>query len=131
MILGGCVALYAFFIVRSITSRLKMVNNFSELFGQGNLTVLSCVTGRDELGHIGTCLDFMAANLPKIIGNISNNATHLDDTSDQLLNIADQVSGGAESVSARSKTVSTAAEELSSNMNSVASAVEEISRLYG
>ena len=127
MIVGGCVAVYAFFIVRSITSRLKLVNNFSELFGQGNLTVLSGVTGHDELGQIGISLDFMAGNLREIISNISNNATHLNDTSGQLLNIADQVSGGAESVSARSQSVSSAAEEMSSNMNSVAAAVEETS----
>ncbi|MCP3888043.1 MAG: methyl-accepting chemotaxis protein [Desulfobulbaceae bacterium] len=127
IVLGGCAASYAFVIVRSITNRLKMVNNFSELFGQGNLTVLSGVSGSDELGQIGTSLDSMAGNLREIIGNISSNATHLNNTSGQLLNIADQVSGGSESVSARSQSVASAAEEMSCNMSSVAAAVEETS----
>ena len=120
-------SIFTFFIIRSITTRLKLAGTFTETFGQGDLTVASAISGTDELGKIGSSLDAMAMNLRKMIGRMSTNAGELASTSDQVLGIASQVSDSSEDISGRCNSVAAAAEEMSTNMSSVAAAVEETS----
>ncbi len=127
VLIGISFSIYAFLAIRSITSRLQQVDTFTEEFGRGNLTVVSGISGSDELGKIGSSLDIMATNLRQMIGQVSTNAVNLDSTSGQVLEIAGQVSESSEDVSGRSNTVAAAAEEMSANMTSVAAAVEETS----
>ncbi len=122
----GC-TIFAFIVIHSITGRLKEVDTFSQQFGSGDLTVMSGVSGSDEIGQIGLSLDSMASNLRQMINKITSRTTSLDSTSMDLLTVSDQLSGGSESVSGKSQTVSAAAEEMSANMSSVAAAVEETS----
>lgn len=120
-------SVFAFFIIRSITTRLKLADAFTETFGQGDLTAVSGISGTDELGKIGGSLDAMAMNLRKMIGKMNTNAGELDSASKQVLRIASQVSESSEDISGRSNSVAAAAEEMSANMSSVAAAVEETS----
>jgi len=125
--IGAGFSILAFVIIRSITTRLRQADTFTETFGQGNLTVVSGISGADELGKIGASLDAMATNLRQMIGRMNTNARDLDSTSGQLLDIAGDVSASSEDVSGRSNSVAAAAEEMSANMSSVAAAVEETS----
>ncbi|HEB68618.1 MAG TPA: HAMP domain-containing protein [Desulfobulbus sp.] len=127
VLVGVVFSIYAYLAIRSITSRLDQVDTFTEKFGQGNLTVVSGISGTDELGKIGSSLDTMATNLRQMIGEVSTNAGNLDSTSGQVLQIAGQVSESSGDVSGRSNSVAAAAEEMSANMTSVAAAVEETS----
>ncbi len=127
VLIGIAFSIFAFLAIRSITSRLHQADAFTEKFGQGNLTVVSGISGTDELGKIGSSLDAMATNLRQMISQVSTNAVNLDSTSGQLLEIAGQVSASSDDVSGRSNSVAAAAEEMSANMTSVAAAVEETS----
>jgi len=127
VLIGIAFSIFAFLAIRSITSRLHQADAFTEKFGQGNLTVVSDISGTDELGKIGSSLDAMATNLRQMISQVSTNAVNLDSTSGQLLEIAGQVSESSDDVSGRSNSVAAAAEEMSANMTSVAAAVEETS----
>ena len=120
-------SVFTFFIIRSITTRLKLADAFTETLGGGDLTVASGISGSDELGKIGASLDAMAMNLRKMISKMNTNAGELDFTSNQVLGIASQVSESSEDISGRSNSVAAAAEEMSANLSSVAAAVEETS----
>lgn len=126
-----CVAagfsVFTFFIIRSITTRLKLADAFTQTFGQGDLTVASGISGTDELGKIGGSLDAMAMSLRKMIGKMNTNAGEVNSTSDQVFGIASQVSDSSGDISGRCNSVAAAAEEMSTNMSSVAAAVEETS----
>ena len=124
-ILGAGFTVVAFFLVNYILKRLQLMDRFSDRFGNGDLTTLSEITGKDELGQIGNSLDSMAGKLRQVIGAVNVSSGQLGNTSDHLLEIADNVSNGSVDVSERSQSVSAAAEEMSVNMNSVAAAVEE------
>jgi len=125
ILLAAMFSVYAFFAIRSITSRLKKADDFTARFGQGDLTAVSGITGADELGKIGASLDAMAANLREMISQVTGDAGELNKTSSHLLEIAGKVSTSSEDVSGRSNSVAAAAEEMSANMTSVAAAVEE------
>jgi len=127
LVVGVVFTVYAIVSIRSIVSRLQKADTFTEKFGSGDFTVLSGISGEDELGKIGASLDSMASRLRRMVMEISNNAGKVDSNSGQLLEIAGNVSRGSGDVSGRSESVATAAEEMSSNMNSVAAAVEETS----
>ncbi len=112
-------------LVAGILKRIISMKEFCKLFGQGDLRARSQVMGSDELGEMGHSLDVMADDLQKIIADMGNDASNLDGTSAELLQISNQVSADCENSSGRANSVAAATEEMSSNMISVAAAVEE------
>jgi methyl-accepting chemotaxis protein len=116
---------WAMFVITGITKRINTMKIFCEIFGKGDLTARSNVTGADELGQMGASLDAMAEGLQGVISEINSDAENLDGTSGDLLAISKQVSSDCENSSSRANSVAAATEEMSSNMTSVAAAVEE------
>ncbi len=112
-------------VIRGITGRINSMRSFCDIFGKGDLTARSKVTGGDELAQMGTSLDAMADGLQSVMADINDDARDLDTTSGELLSISNQVSTDCESSSGRASSVAAATEEMSANMNSVAAAVEE------
>lgn len=116
---------WAIFVIRGITGRINTMRSFCDIFGKGDLTARSKITGVDELGQMGMSLDGMADDLQSVVADINDDAKNLDSTSGELLSISKQVSTDCESSSGRASSVAAATEEMSANMNSVAAAVEE------
>jgi len=116
---------WAMLVIAGITGRINIMKNFCDIFGKGDLTARSKVSGADELGKMGASLDTMAKSLQNIISEINSDAANLDGTSGDLLIISNQVSSDCENSSSRASSVAAATEEMSSNMTSVAAAVEE------
>lgn len=116
---------WAIIVISGISKNIAVMKNFCEVFGAGDLTSRSNVSGRDELGQMGASLDVMAGNLQNVISAINSDAANLDETSGDLLSISKQVSSDCENSSDRAHSVAVATEEMSSNMTSVAAAVEE------
>lgn len=116
---------WAIMVIAGISSRINIMKRFCEVFGKGDLTARSKVSGTDELGEMGGSLDTMAEGLQRVISEISSDAVNLDGTSGELLSISNQVSSDCENSSNRANSVAAATEEMSSNMTSVAAAVEE------
>jgi len=117
--------IWAIMVIAGISSRINIMKRFCEVFGKGDLTARSKVSGTDELGQMGASLDTMAGGLQNVISEISSDAVNLDGTSGDLLSISNQVSSDCENSSSRANSVAAATEEMSSNMTSVAAAVEE------
>ncbi len=112
-------------VVMSISNRMALMEAFCRTFGTGDLTARSDIQGNDELAEMGQSLDDMASDLQNIIAAINTDASDLDGTSVEVLQISKQVSADCGNSSERANSVAAATEEMSSNMISVAAAVEE------
>lgn len=114
-------------VINTITSRIAKMKGFCTTFGQGDLRARSTISSNDELGEMGLSLDAMASDLQGVMSKIGSDAAQLDNTSDSLLQISNEMSSDCENSSGRAQSVAAATEEMSVNMNSVAAAVEETS----
>ena len=123
--IGFVLMVFAFLNVRSIVRRLDSVRDFSDDFGQGNLTAVAAIAGSDELGQIGGTLDKMAGNLRGVLGAINGSTSELHNASSEMQTMAEEFASRSQQVSGRSESVAAAAEEMSVNMNTVAAAVEQ------
>ena len=125
VVIGFGFLVWTMMVIACITRRINTMKSFCDVFGKGDLTARSEVTGSDELGQMGDSLDVMAAGLQSVVGEINSDAANLDGTSGDLLSISNQVSSDCENSADRANSVAAATEEMSSNMTSVAAAVEE------
>lgn len=121
------------FMTRSITGPLSSISmklkDIAE--GEGDLTKRLDVHSRDEVGLLADSFNTFVDKLKAIIGDIAGNAENLDESSNDILKISNEIATGTQSMSATSHSVSTAAEEMSGNMTSVAAAIEESSTNIG
>ncbi|MCK4486460.1 MAG: methyl-accepting chemotaxis protein [Desulfobacterales bacterium] len=116
---------------RLVNTRIEVLLDATSKIGQGDLTYHREIKRKDELAHIGACLNNMAENLRNTFKEILSGSETLASSSTEMLAISEQMSSGAEQTSARSNNVASAAEEMSSNMTSVASAMEQASTNVG
>ncbi len=119
------VAYSAGLIVKPINRAIAGLKDIAE--GEGDLTMRLDVKSKDEIGELGFWFNTFIGKLQKIIKRIAENSNQVNTSSDQLSNIARQLSKGAEDTSQRASNVATASEEMSANLNNVAAAMEESS----
>ncbi len=119
----------SFFLVIAITKPLNQVvaglKDIAE--GEGDLTHRLEVKSQDEMGELARWFNIFIEKIQVVIRDVSQNAGLLQDSSQQLLGIAKQMSSGADQTSGKANTVATAGEEMSANMGSMASAMGEAS----
>lgn len=112
--------LLALLIVRSITrpmAELVLVNN---RLADGDLTVTTGVTGRDEVGQLADSSRKMVANLLSTINRLAETANQVASASVQLQATAEQIATGAEEVASQTSTVATASEEMAATSGDIA-----------
>jgi methyl-accepting chemotaxis protein len=66
-------------------------------------------------------------NLRRVLSQVTENATALSSSSEEMSSVAQQMASNSEETTAQANTVSAAAEEVSKNVQTVATAVEEMS----
>lgn len=115
----------------TMLTRLARVEKFARRLGSGDLNATSGITGRDELGRIGTSLDGMAVEMKAMLTGVVHNSKTLFDTSGMLSALSGGMANGLSSIAAKSQSVAASAEQMSNNMNSVAAAIEEASTNVG
>jgi methyl-accepting chemotaxis protein len=69
----------------------------------------------------------MMENLRRVLTQVTENATALASSSEEMSSVSQQMASNSEETSAQANTVSAAAEEVSKNVQTVATAVEEMS----
>ncbi|MCP5113869.1 MAG: methyl-accepting chemotaxis protein [bacterium] len=135
------IVLVAILIALSIARPLAQGVEFANAIADGDLSADIDLDRKDEIGVLATALSNMAANLRKMITDISGHAGNLDTASREMGEVSNGLSSGAatlsemthataaaaEQMSANMATVSAAAEQNSANMNTVSSAVEQAS----
>ncbi|MCD6534957.1 MAG: type IV pili methyl-accepting chemotaxis transducer N-terminal domain-containing protein [Deltaproteobacteria bacterium] len=130
-IICGGVGLILFILsivtVIAIIKRMQSIRGFAQSLGSGDLSVVSGVSGGDELGVIGHDLDDMARELSSIFAGIKNDSEALQRSADDLMATATSINENATETAGRSQTVSAAAEEMSVNFAAINDAVERTS----
>jgi methyl-accepting chemotaxis protein len=116
-----------FYLTFSITRPLAKGVDLSKAMAEGDMTQVMDVDQQDEIGVLAQSLNEMAGNLRKILTEVSKGVEGVNDSSNQLAAISDQMSSGAEDTANRSGQVASAAEEMSTNQNTIAAAMEQAS----
>ena len=119
----------SYFLVSAITKPLHQVvaglKDIAE--GEGDLTHRLDITSQDEMGELAKWFNVFIEKMQAVIRDVAQNAGLLRTSSQQLLDIAKQMSSGASQTSGKANTVAAAGEEMSANMGAMASAMGEAS----
>jgi methyl-accepting chemotaxis protein len=113
-------ALFAYFIVRSITGPIGPLVIVSQKIAHGDLTMQIDHRSGDEVGQLSEAFRVMTQNLRAMIGQVASTSTQIAAASSQLHTTAEQIATGAEEVAAQAGTVATAGEEMSATSGDIA-----------
>jgi methyl-accepting chemotaxis protein len=113
-------ALFAYFIVRSITGPIGPLVIVSQKIAHGDLTMQIDHRSGDEVGQLSEAFRVMTQNLRTMIGQVASTSTQIAAASSQLHTTAEQIATGAEEVAAQAGTVATAGEEMSATSGDIA-----------
>jgi methyl-accepting chemotaxis protein len=117
----------ALFITRIITKPVGLAVRFAENMAKGDLTQTLNITQKDEIGVLAKALNHMVTNLAAMFKEVAGGVHTLSSSSEDLVQISQEMSRGADETSNRSNAVATAAEQMSTNMSSVSRASEQAS----
>ena len=112
-------------IVKPINRAIASLKDIAE--GEGDLTMRLDARSKDEIGEMGAWFNTFIEKLQGIVKQIAENSNLVNASSNQLSDIAKELSTGAEDTSQRAANVATASEEMSANLNNVAAAMEQSS----
>ena len=120
-------AALALFITGIITRPVEQAVKFAEQMAKGDLTQTLQIDQKDEIGGLAQALNHMVTNLAAMFKEVAGGIHTLSSSSNELVEISDEMSRGADETSSRSNAVAAAAEEMSTNMGSVSRATEQAS----
>ncbi|WP_217616871.1 methyl-accepting chemotaxis protein [Cellulomonas sp. GbtcB1] len=127
LVTGTALALgLAALVARSIVRGLQRVQVVAAALEQGDLTVTSGLTSRDEVGRMGAALDAAVGTLRGVIGTIDRSSTALASAAEQMSASSGQIAASAEETAAQAGVVSAAAEQVSRNVQTVAAGSEQM-----
>ena len=116
-------------VVRSITTPLREVTDVAAGLAQGEVTKRVHVNSSDEIGAMGTALNYYDSyrcdRLPANL-TIAENANGLGTASEELTAVSQEMTGSADQTATQANAVSAAADQVSKNVHTVATAVEEM-----
>jgi methyl-accepting chemotaxis protein len=117
------------FVARKIVSPVNdAVESLKDIAGgEGDLTMRLDERSGDEIGEMARWFNKFIGSLHQMVSEISTNTKNIDSSSHNLIEIASELTKGAEDTKNRALNVSAASEEMSTNLNSVASAMEQSS----
>lgn len=109
-------AIFTYIITSSITRPiLKEIENAREL-ASGNLTPKALYTSKDEVGWLSEALSTVNNNFREIVGNLSNNADIISETSQRVSHNAASISDGARQQAAAAEEISSSMEEMNDSL---------------
>ncbi len=130
IIVGSGIAAFiilSYFLVNAVTKPLHQVvaglKDIAE--GEGDLTHRLEVKSQDEMGDLAKWFNVFIEKIQRVIRDVAENAGLLQTSSGQLLDIAKQMSTGANQTSGKASTVAEAGEEMSANMGAMAASMGE------
>ena len=123
VLLGGLAVLFANKLTKPLIAAVAV---FREM-ARGDFTRKIDVRSKDEIGQLAQAANQMAANLGRMVAEITNNTTVLAGSSTELSGTAVQLASAAEETTNQSFTVAAAAAQMSANMSSMAASTEQMS----
>ena len=123
------IVLLSLFVARKIAKPIQsVVDTLTDLSqGDGDLSVRLPVLAKDEMGQLSAKFNLFAEKINSIILDLVDNTEILDLSSNDLIEISDQMTNEADQVSTQANSVAASAEEMTTNMGSVAAAMEQAS----
>jgi methyl-accepting chemotaxis protein len=113
-------------VVRRILRPLTAVAAVAGAMAEGDLTRVTGVDRRDELGRTAAALDAAQQSLRTVLSSVVASADAVAASSEELSASSAQISASAEETSAQSGVVAGAAEEVSRNVQTVAAGAEQM-----
>lgn len=127
-LIGFLIALLlGIFISLWISKKLKIVLEYANLVGEGDLSQSLDIDSKDEIGSLAKALNQATNNMKELISDIISSATNLNATSDELSAAAKEVSSKMMLVNESTEQISIGTLDLSSNTEEVSASVELIS----
>jgi len=126
--LGGLViiGLVSFVTMRSVTRPVQAVKRALEALAAGDLTVVTRVRSRDEVGQMAAALDTAQESLRVVMAGVASSAHAVASSSEELSASSAQISASAEETSTQGGVVASAAEEVSRSVETVAAGAEQM-----
>jgi len=109
-------ALFSWILARSITVPLAQASSLAKRVAAGDLTVLTSVHGKDEVGELMASLDLMQANLVNVVSRVRSG-------SESVANASSEIAQGNSDLSARTEHQASALEQTAASMEELNSAV--------
>jgi methyl-accepting chemotaxis protein len=113
-------------LARLIAAPLRRTVDVLRAAAEGDLRVRLRLTTNDEVGRAGAALDRMLERTSEVVRSITDNATSLAGSSEELAAVSQQLGASADETSAQSGTAAAAAEQVSANVGTVAAGAEEM-----
>ena len=113
------------FVTSPINNTVTMIKDIAQ--GEGDLSKRLIIKSKDEVRELADWFNLFIEKIQRIIIGISEDSAKLDNSSNELLNISEDVAKDANDASTKAGVVASAAEEMSSNMTSIAAAAEQSS----
>lgn len=110
-------------IIKPLRETVRILDRVSE----GDLRTRIEVRSNDEVGQMGRALNRAIDNMSNTLRAIASNATHLNDSSEQMNEVSQNLGANANETSNKANSVSIVSDEISRDIHSVASAVEQMS----
>ncbi|KAA8786066.1 methyl-accepting chemotaxis protein [Paenibacillus sp. 4624] len=118
-----------FVISRSISRPLMAMLGLATEVSNGNLTLKSDISSKDEVGQLASALNRMVDNLRELINNIVMNSQSVAASSEQISASTQEIASTSTSQSGEAANISELFKELSLAINSVAASAEEAAEL--
>lgn len=115
-------ATVAFFISKSIVSRLSLVLDTAHCISEGNISKVDIVhSGSDEIDALAEATNKMSASLNELLRAITGVVSEVKVSSDDIVNTNGQIASRSKSSAEQSTQVATAIEQMSATVSEVAS----------
>jgi methyl-accepting chemotaxis protein len=125
VVIISIILMVAFGIVRGLNNVVESLRDIAQ--GEGDLTRRLEIKANDEIGELGKGFNLFIEKLQGIIRGVVANSKEVESKSNNLAQVARDMSSSAGESTARSTAVAAAAEEMNANMNNVAAAMEQSS----
>jgi methyl-accepting chemotaxis protein len=132
VLLGAVVAalvlalVLSMWVTRSVVGPLATAVDVLGRIAEGDMTMRTNLRTNDELGRLGRAVDASIESLQATLATISEHATALSDSSEDLARVSQQMSGSADETSSQAAAVTAAAQQVSFNVSTVAAGGEEM-----
>jgi len=113
-------------IVRSITKRLKDLQQKAKTISEGNLTETINLTDKDEIGDLSQSFHDMQSSLRNLLGTVDHHAAQVGAAAEELTASAEQTSEATEQVAAAIQHVAASAEHQTSGMDANNLSIEKL-----
>jgi len=122
-----CIGMFALLIAEQIAKPLNQGVDFAKIISSGDLTKQLDINQKDEIGVLATALNEMSDSLRTMFQDISSGVQTLSSSSSELSAVSSQMAANSEQTTGQANSVAASAEEISANMTSVAAASEQTS----